>query len=266
MLEDVAANGNEDIVSWQPHGKAFRVHKPQEFAKRIMPRYFKQSHYKSFQRQLHIYGFNGINKKGMLDMGAYYHEEFIRGEKNQSLNMVRQKIKGPTAHYYPRSNGGRHVDPDFYAPKMYRYQYQGSPEMTSTGGSPDCTTRLALCSPPLDEGILLKPYNTSEELEQSTSILDLVNEPSQRMLSSNNRQKECYLYGDIESSYSVQSISGCGVQEDAIISSEPQIPLELLEGDEMFFAGKKFFFVDTTKEKFTPKRTVRRSSLAAKQE
>ena len=48
MLDDVASNhaNEEDIVSWQPHGKAFRVHKPKEFAKSIMPRYFKQTQYK----------------------------------------------------------------------------------------------------------------------------------------------------------------------------------------------------------------------------
>jgi hypothetical protein len=235
MLGVVASNGNEDIVSWQPHGKAFRVHKPQDFAKLIMPHYFKQSQYKSFQRQLNIYGFNRINKKGTRDMGAYYHEEFIRGEKNQSLKIVRQEIKGRC--YNPRNN---HIDPDFYAPKLYKHQ--GLPRMSSTsGGWPDCT-RLAICSPPpIDEGIISKPYYTDEETEQSSN-LDSVNESSQRILSSNH-PKECYFYGDhIQPSCSFQSISGCF--QDGTISL-PHTPSELFEGDELFFEGRIFFFVDT---------------------
>jgi hypothetical protein len=41
MLEDAEKEGNQDIVSWQPHGRAFRIHKEQEFVENVMPRYFK---------------------------------------------------------------------------------------------------------------------------------------------------------------------------------------------------------------------------------
>ena len=98
---------NEDIVSWLPHGKAFRVHNPKEFAAMIMPRYFRQSKYKSFQRQLHIYGFKRIRSEKMFDFGAYYHEKFLRGQKTTCLTMTRQTIKGgKTTEHLP--------DPDFY--------------------------------------------------------------------------------------------------------------------------------------------------------
>ena len=40
MLEE---NLYEDIVSWQPHGRSFLVHKPQEFVDIVMPKYFQQS-------------------------------------------------------------------------------------------------------------------------------------------------------------------------------------------------------------------------------
>jgi hypothetical protein len=110
MLDDVMRADNQDIVSWQPHGKAFRVHKPREFAMHIMPRHFKQTHYKSFQRQLHIYGFHRIAGKGMRDDGAYYHKMFIHGEKQLSLRMVREKIKGPDAYITYGLPG-----PNFYA-------------------------------------------------------------------------------------------------------------------------------------------------------
>lgn len=39
MLKVTAEEGIDDIVSWCPHGRAFKVHKPKEFADRVLPRY-----------------------------------------------------------------------------------------------------------------------------------------------------------------------------------------------------------------------------------
>ena len=108
MLVDAEMSDFHHIVSWMPHGKAFRVHKTHEFAKTIMPRYFKQTQYKSFQRQLHIYGFHRITQG--VDKGAYYHDMFIRGNKNISLRMIRRKIKGPLAALEAEMR----EEPDFY--------------------------------------------------------------------------------------------------------------------------------------------------------
>jgi hypothetical protein len=93
MLDEMATIGSESIISWQPHGTAFRVHQPKEFARIVMPRYFKQTKYKSFQRQLHIYGFCRIGK-GSFDRGAYVHPMFVRHNKSMSLRMSCIKIKG----------------------------------------------------------------------------------------------------------------------------------------------------------------------------
>jgi hypothetical protein len=82
------------IISWLPSGKAFKIHKPKEFATEIMPEYFSQTKYRSFQRQLHIYGFDRIKDKCSEDCGAFYHELFIRGQSEMCLDMTRQKIKG----------------------------------------------------------------------------------------------------------------------------------------------------------------------------
>jgi hypothetical protein len=93
MLEEMSKKvGTNSIVSWQPHGKAFRVHQVDVFARTVMPRYFKQTQYRSFQRQLHIYGFLRISKG--LDRGAYAHPIFIRDKKSLSLRMSCIKIKG----------------------------------------------------------------------------------------------------------------------------------------------------------------------------
>ena len=57
MLNDAENEKFQDVVSWLPGGRAFKVHQTDNFVATIMPRYFNQTKYKSFGRQLHIYGF-----------------------------------------------------------------------------------------------------------------------------------------------------------------------------------------------------------------
>jgi hypothetical protein len=57
MLEDVEKRGKQDIVSWMPCGKLFKVHNPAQFVKEVAPVYFNLTQYKSFKRQLLNYGF-----------------------------------------------------------------------------------------------------------------------------------------------------------------------------------------------------------------
>lgn len=77
MLEIANELGFSDTVAWCPHGRAFIVHKPKQFASNTMRTYFKHTKFTSFQRQLNLYGFRRITKG--RDSGAYYHEFFLRG-------------------------------------------------------------------------------------------------------------------------------------------------------------------------------------------
>ncbi len=43
MLDAMAREGSHSVVTWQPHGRAFMVHKPKEFVEVIMPKYFNQT-------------------------------------------------------------------------------------------------------------------------------------------------------------------------------------------------------------------------------
>lgn len=60
MLDDIEKAGDDAVVSWLPDGRHFQVHNPQVFMQRIIPKFFKQKSYKSFQRQLHLYGFQRV--------------------------------------------------------------------------------------------------------------------------------------------------------------------------------------------------------------
>ena len=75
MLEEIEKAGDASIVSWLPNGQHFQVHNPQDFVDKVIPKFFKQKSYKSFQRQLHLYGFqretDGQNR-GMSTKESYH--------------------------------------------------------------------------------------------------------------------------------------------------------------------------------------------------
>jgi len=91
MLDRSSTEGNQHIVSWVDNGDAFRVHVPDAFVENIMSRFFKQTKYKSFQRQLNLYGFtrlhNGPNK------GGYKHKYFRRGQRTLCQLITRCPIR-----------------------------------------------------------------------------------------------------------------------------------------------------------------------------
>ena len=91
MLEDIHQSGDDSIVSWLPHGRAFRVHKKQQFVETVLPKFFGHSNYTSFTRQLNLYGFQRI--KVEVDKGAYYHELFLRSHPYRCHEIVRQQVK-----------------------------------------------------------------------------------------------------------------------------------------------------------------------------
>ena len=96
------------IVSWQPHGRCFLVHKPKAFAENVLAMFFQQKKYASFQRQLNLYGFSRITKGP--DRGSYYHELFLRGKEFLCRGIIRSKIKGTGA----RLASNPDAEPNFY--------------------------------------------------------------------------------------------------------------------------------------------------------
>ena len=90
LLEE---NLDEDIISWQPHGRSFLVHRPTDFLNDVMPKYFLQSKLASFLRQLNLYGFTRMMSPGP-DKGSYYHALFLRGKSELLPHVIRTRIKG----------------------------------------------------------------------------------------------------------------------------------------------------------------------------
>jgi hypothetical protein len=217
MLEDMAGSESQNFVSWQPHGKAFRVHQPEMFTEMIIPRYFKQTKYKSFQRQLHLYGFRRICKG--LDKGAYYHTLFIRNKKSMSLRMIRQRIKGTAGS----NNDAEIQDPQFYSETAGDQQQQ------------QYNIDIQNCrraSPEVSLSTISYPETPANPVT-STSNPDFWVALAETLLS-----REYYLLNKSNSTISNIQSGGNNVntKQETCFSSD--------DGDQVF--GKKFFFLDTS--------------------
>jgi hypothetical protein len=62
MLSSAESEHFDHIVSWQPHGRSFKIHQPLRFATEVMPLWFQQTKFASFRRQLNLYGFSRLTR------------------------------------------------------------------------------------------------------------------------------------------------------------------------------------------------------------
>lgn len=112
MLTQVEKEGvHFGVVSFMPHGRAFRVHKKEAFIKDVLPKYFGgQGKWSSFLRQLKLYGFLRVSTG--KDCNAYYHELFLRTRPELTEYMRRVGTpKGLDRRTYRLAEAD---DPDFY--------------------------------------------------------------------------------------------------------------------------------------------------------
>eukprot|EP00934_Nitzschia_sp_Nitz4_P000436 Nitzschia sp. Nitz4//scaffold29_size155292//115585//116142//NITZ4_002679-RA/size155292-exonerate_protein2genome-gene-0.24-mRNA-1//1//CDS//3329546511//436//frame0 len=67
------------VVSWLPCGTGFQIHNRSVFVNIVLPRYFENTKYKSFIRQLNLYKFHrcAVGNKQRV-RGAYRHPKFQR--------------------------------------------------------------------------------------------------------------------------------------------------------------------------------------------
>ena len=57
VLTRAEKDGYSHICAWQSHGRGFAVFNREKFVAEVMPNFFRQSQYASFQRQLNLYGY-----------------------------------------------------------------------------------------------------------------------------------------------------------------------------------------------------------------
>ncbi|CAL5364354.1 unnamed protein product [Camellia sinensis] len=102
LVED---NSIDDVISWNEDGSTFIVWNPAEFARDLLPKYFKHNNFSSFVRQLNTYGF----RKAVPDRWEFSNECFRRGEKRLLCDIQRRKIATAPGMGSPSNSGEEQV-------------------------------------------------------------------------------------------------------------------------------------------------------------
>ncbi|KAM6458505.1 heat shock factor protein 1 isoform 2-T2 [Liasis olivaceus] len=85
------------LICWSPSGNSFHVFDQGQFAKEVLPKYFKHNNMASFVRQLNMYGFRKvihIEQGGLVkpekDDTEFQHPYFLRGQEHLLENIKRK--------------------------------------------------------------------------------------------------------------------------------------------------------------------------------
>jgi HSF-type DNA-binding len=89
MLDSADLQCFDHIVCWLPEGNGFVVRDKDAFVKKVISKFFHHTKWKSFLRQLNLYSFHRISKRGHNSSISYGHGHLRRGQKDLCHQIVR---------------------------------------------------------------------------------------------------------------------------------------------------------------------------------
>lgn len=92
MLEYASDSEYSSIVSWLEDGRGFAIQNKDELLTHIVPKFFKQTKFRSFTRQLNLWGFKRLSVDGP-NRGTWYHKHFSRGNVDELRSIQRVEVK-----------------------------------------------------------------------------------------------------------------------------------------------------------------------------